>query len=326
MRWMGWAGLALAGVVAATGAAAWQQAGYGCAAARIGCPAHLTPADARLILGLGTEEEAAAYYDATFGAPAPAGRRVPVMTGPYRPVFANFQATRPGMCHLGNGSDMPLGSPLNLTAGSGSVVLGSYPFYPYAVSESEFMLAIGLCGPVNNSGARGLSEWVGAGAHFWAAEPPERAHESMDFLVTGTDGRVAIAKAGDHGVLPISAGGRIESWFVTLYEIVPGNGQRVEIGFGGAGDTAERPNRPAPGMLPPERVAEIIWQGDDPCAALRRIAAMLDMTGQGDLLPLRAGADDGPQACADLYRDLQRRLRGEAPPAQVVPVFLWTLP
>lgn len=249
------------------------------------------------------------------------------MAGTYRPTFTNYQAISPHNCSIYDADPQPPGPDKTFRGGRGIVLLEQEVLFPYEVSEAEFLIAVGLCGPANSSGARDLSAWVGPGARFWAGHPPDGANSWMNYAVIGPNGRIAYAFAGEHAVLPIASGGQVESWQVTQYELIPGTGQPVEIDFGGAPQTDASTSGPTPPpMLPPDRLAETLWQANDPCASLRRIAAALDLTGRGDLLPLRARDSDGPQACADLFKDLTRRLRGEAPPAATAATFLWTLP
>ncbi len=316
--------------LAASPTLAWEREAHGCAAGKLPCPVHLSEDEVRLILGHGSKAEAVAYYDAAYNAaPPPAGDVLSVMAGTYQPTFSNYQAIDPRSCNIYDADPTDLGPAKTVRGGRGIVLLEQEVLFPYQISETEFLLAIGLCGPANSSGARTLSAWVGPGARFWAGHPPEGANNWMNFAVIGPNGRIAYAFAGEHAVLPIAAGGQVESWQMTQYELVPGTGQTVEIEFGGgvgAGAGGGAPTPTPPAMLPPDRLAETLWQTQDPCAGLRRIAAALDLTGRGDLLPTRARDGDGPQACADLYKDLIRRLRGEPPPAPPTAAFLWTLP
>jgi hypothetical protein len=318
----------LAALFLAAPTLAWEREAHGCAAEKLACPPHLSADEVRLILGHGSKAEAVTYYDAAYNAaPPPAGDTLSVMAGTYQPTFSNYQAIDPRSCNIYSADPTDPGPAKTVRGGRGIILLEQEVLFPYQISETEFLLAIGLCGPAHSSGVRDLSAWVGPGARFWAAQPPEGANNWMNFAVIGPNGRIAHAFAGDHAVLPIAAGGRVESWLVTQYELVPGTGQTVEIEFGAGSSAGSAPPAPTPPvLLPADRLAETLWQTHDPCAALRRIAAALDMTGRGDLLPVRARDGDGPQACADLYKDLTRRLRGEPPPVPSPAAFLWTLP
>ena len=314
----------LAGTCLPSGAAAWERDAYGCAAEALPCPARLSADEVRLILGFGNREEAAAYYDASFNAGSP--ERVTVNLGTYRPIASEYQSVYPPTCLIASREARALGPDMTMTAQDGSLTWGQTPAFPYAVSENELLVVLGLCGAANPNGDRSLSDWVGPGARLWAKLPPDSAVDSMDYLVVGPNGRMAHAMAVDHGIFPPSAGGNVESWHVTHYELLPGSGTVVEIGLDQAGTGTPPPARPEP--LSPAAIADRLWVGADPCSAMRKLEAALVLGGKGDVLAMRTGDSEGPQACADRYRALSRQLRGDpAPaPADSVPVFLWTLP
>ncbi|WP_322890471.1 MULTISPECIES: hypothetical protein [unclassified Yoonia] len=311
-------------LLGATASFAWEREAYGCAAGRFSCPVHLTADDVRLILGLGSEAEAAAYFDARFLVAEPARTTATVMAGTYRPNFVSYQAIYPRSCNINVNDPRPLGPDRVVSAGQGVLYLQDDVMFPYEISENAYLTAFGLCGPAHAGGARDLSAWVGQGARFWASAPPDRADPGINYAVTGSDGRIAYALAADHAVLPLEAGGQVEGWQIVQYEHVPGTGGPVAIDVGAAAPAASGTVPAPPAMMPPDVLAERYWQTGDPCAAVRRIKAAFDMTGQSDLLPVPAGDAAGPQACAELHTDLLRRLRGQESAPAARPVFLWT--